>query len=431
MVHTKTTRPRVILIPLPDDSREPKPTSNGTVFMAEFDPDREDDRAGRRGWWTIPDDVTYLNHGSFGPSPKVVQQARQQWSERLESQPMEFFVRRMEDHLDEASSRLGGFVGADPGDLVFVDNATTAVNIVAANVTLRPGDEVLLTDQEYGAVLRIWQRTCDRAGARVVVRELPCPIRSDDELVSAFLEGVTDKTRLIVVSHVTSPTAIILPVEKICRGTHEKGVPVCIDGPHAPAMIPLELNRIDCDYYAASCHKWLCAPFGTGFLYVSGPHQRGFEPVVASWGGGISGRPPRWKDEFNWIGTRDPAGFLTVPTAIEFLESIGLDTFRRDTHRLARYARQRITELTGMEPDVPDSAEWYGSMVTLPLPMTGWKPPEGVFRDPLQDALWKQYRIEVPLISWNDRRFIRVSCHLYNSQADIDRLTDALRELLP
>ncbi len=400
--------------------------------MTDFDTDRANDRAGNwRERWALPDDVTYLNHGSFGPPPKVVQQARQQWSQQLDRQPMEFFIRRMEAHLDAACRRLGEFVGADADDLVFVDNATTAMNIVAANVTLQPDEEVLLTDHEYGAVLRIWQRTCERAGAHAVIRKLPDPIRSDEELASTFLAGVTDKTRLIVVSHITSPTAVILPVEKICRAAREKGVPVCIDGPHALAMIPLNLRQIGCDYYAASCHKWLCAPFGTGFLYVSDRHQHGLEPVVRSWGGSISGRPAHWKDEFNWVGTRDPAGFLTVPTAVEFLESIGLDTFRRHTHQLAQYARRRITELTGLDADVPDSADWYGSMVTLPLPMTGWKPTKGVFRDPLQDALWEQYRIEIPLISWNGRRFVRVSCHLYNNRSEIDHLTDALGKLLP
>jgi isopenicillin-N epimerase len=383
-----------------------------------------------RSQWSLPQSVTYLNHGSFGPSPVVVQQTRQQWSERLESQPMEFFLRRMEDHLEEASGRLGKFVGAEAADLVFVENATHGMNIVAANLDLKPEDEVLCTDHEYGAVLRIWRRTCKNAGARAIVRQLPVQIESDEELVETFLQGVTDKTRLIVVSHVTSQTAIILPVEKICSRAREKGVPVCIDGPHALAMLPVNLKQLGCDYYTASCHKWLSAPFGTGFLYVARHRHQNLKPAVISWGRSVSGRPLNWKDEFTWIGTHDPSGFLSVPAAIDFLKSCGLDTFRDRTHALARYARQRLTELTGLEPLVPDSRTWYGSMITVPLPSSGNKPPKSGERDPLQDALWEQHQIEVPILHRRGRRFVRVSCHLYNSPEDIDRLVDAFRELM-
>ena len=169
-----------------------------------------------RSTWSFPENVTYLNHGSFGPSPNSVQEASREWSARLETEPMDFFVRQMEDHLDQAAGRLGRFIGVDGKDLIFVDNATFGMNIVAANIPLEPDDEVLITDHEYGAVLRIWQHTCRQISARVVVKSLPFPMKSDDEIVAAIMEGVTQKTKLIVVSHVTSPTAVILPVEKIC-----------------------------------------------------------------------------------------------------------------------------------------------------------------------------------------------------------------------
>lgn len=383
-----------------------------------------------RDHWTLPDDVTYLNHGSFGPSPRVVQEAREEWSRRLEAEPMEFFVRRMEGHLDEAAARLGAFVGAEADDLIFVENATAGMNLVAANVELRAGDEVLCTNHEYGAVLRIWRRVCQRARANVVVRSLPYPITSEQDLVDTFLGGVTERTRLIVVSHVTSPTALILPVEAICRRARELGVSVCIDGPHAVAMLPVNIRRLGCDYYTASCHKWLSAPFGSGFLYVAKRHQQRFEPLTVSWGGSVSGLPASWKDEFTWSGTRDPAAYLAIPAAIEFLESCGLDQFRRHTHELARYARERITALTGLEPFQPDDPAWYGSMSALPLPQGAAEPPKGGQRDPLQDALWQQYRIEAPVVHWHGGRYIRVSCHLYNTREEIDRLVAALESLL-
>ena len=387
-----------------------------------------------RQHWSLSADVTYLNHGSFGPSPNVVQSARREWSARLEREPMDFFIRQMEGLLEQAAERLGQFVGASSDDLVFVDNATTAMNIVAASIELTPGDQVLLTDHEYGAVLRLWRRTCQRTGAEIVVQPLPDPLVCDDEIVETLMAGVTDRTRLIVASHITSPTAAILPVEKICRAARQRGVPVCVDGPHAVAMIPLDMKSIGCDYYTASCHKWLCAPFGSGFLYVAGRRQQGIQPAVVSWGGSLGGRPANWKDEFNWIGTRDPAGYLSVPAAIEFLESVGLDRFRRRTHALVREARQQICALTGLEPIVPDESRRYGSMVTLPLPeepSTGKHKSRIPLQDPLQGTLWEQHRIEIPIMHWKGRRLIRVSCHLYNTPADIDRLCAALSDLLP
>ena len=389
-----------------------------------------DDADHCRDEWSISDDVTYLNHGSFGPSPKVVQRARQEWTDRLEREPMDFFVRQMEESLDRTCRCVGKFVGADAEDLILVDNATTGMNIVAANVELQPDNEVLATDHEYGAVLRIWRRACKRARAKVVVRKLPDQLVCDDEIVDAFMAGVTENTRLIVVSHVTSPTAVILPVEKICRRARERRIPVCIDGPHAVAMLPLDLNSIACDFYTASCHKWLSAPFGTGFLYVRRGLQQNLRPCVTSWGGSFSDRPATWKDEFIWTGTHDPAGYLSIPTAIEFLESYGFSDFRIRTHSLAQYARQQITKLTGLEPHVDDSPDWYGSMISLPLPPSKSASPRQGQPDPLQNALWQRAKIEVPVISWQRHRFVRVSCHLYNRRADIDLLVDALRELI-
>ena len=380
--------------------------------------------------WSIPDSVTYLNHGSFGPSPQAVQQARQKWTERLESQPMDFFVRRMENALDEAYMQLGQLVGAAARDLIFVDNATMGMNIVADNFDLQSGDEVLFGDQEYGAVLRIWRRKCEQSQSRLVTAKLPCPITSESQLVERLFAAVTDRTRLIVISHVTSPTAVVFPVENICRRAQKAGIQICIDGPHAVAMRPIDLKRIACDYYTASCHKWLCAPFGSGFLYVKSKHQRSLHPPVMSWGGSLSDRPACWKDEFNWIGTRDPAPYLSIPCAIDFLRTCGLDTFRERTHELARYARQGILDGFGLEPIVPDSADWYGSMVSLPLPNSVDAVPQIGHRDPLQDRLWNEFKIEVPIIHWQGQRFVRVSCHLYNDRSEIDYLVKALRAVL-
>lgn len=400
---------------------------------------REEDREGEvaggrseqsllRSAWTFAPGVVYLNHGSFGPSPDVVRRARERYSEELEREPMDFFVRRLDERLEAAAARLGAFVGVSAAHLAFVPNATCAMNVVAASIALAPGEEVLLTDQEYGAVVRLWGRRCAAVGARTVVAPLPSPPSSTDEIVAAIAERITNRTRLVVVSHVTSQTATVLPVEAICRAGRERGVPVCIDGPHALAMRPLALERLGCDFYCASCHKWLSAPFGSGFLYVAPHRQQTLVPAITSWGQSLSGRSSRWQDELHWLGTYDPAPYLAVPDAIDFLESVGVEKFRDRTHALAQRARQRLMEVVGAEPLTLDSREWYGSMVTLRLPQL---PPSEAWPGrphPLQTALWERRRIEVPVFQWKQAVHLRVSCQLYNSAEEIELLGQAVRE---
>lgn len=397
-----------------------------------------------RSAWSIPDDVIYLNHGSFGPTPRVVQDCREEWSRRLARQPMNFFLNQMEPTLDEAMDKLARFVGADARDMAFVDNATVAMNAVAENVPLQPGDEVLLNDHEYGAVFRIWRHRCEKAGARVVTaklkletdasetadRSLASNESSNDKrsLVGSIFEAVTERTRLIVLSHVTSPSAVVLPVVEICRQARLLGIPVCIDGPHAIAMRDVNLREIDCDFYCASLHKWLSAPFGSGFLYVKRERQRGFKSHMTSWGRSLSGRAERWQDQLNWLGTRDPAPFLAVPTAIQFLEDVGIDKFRQRTHQLVQTARQKIESKTDHRAWVPDSQDWYGSMIAVSLAGEPWKKPRPNAMHPLQQALRERFRIEIPVTQCCDQFFLRVSCHLYNQEEDIDRLIDAMEK---
>jgi isopenicillin-N epimerase len=391
--------------------------------MSDLAPDDDGAWSTARGDWQFSEDTIYLNHGSFGPPPITVRRARRRWRDALDEQPMDVFVRRLEPDLDQARAALARFTGTLPENLVFVENATFGMNIVARSVGLDPEAEVLLTDHEYGAVLRIWQRACREARAsQPIIARLPPSFVSSQEAVDAIFESVTARTRLIVVSHITSPTAVILPVAQICRAARRRGIPVCIDGPHAPLQLPLAIDSLDCDFYTASCHKWLCAPFGSGFLYVHPRWQDQLKPLVQSWGR----LPPKdtgtWQDEFYWAGTRDYAAYVTVPTAIDYFQSLGFGPVRARMHHLARYARRRLVELTGLTPLVPDDSTWYGSMAHVPLP-------DGR-ATALQQQLWEKYRIEVPIIAWGNRRFVRVSCHVYNSSEDIDRLVEALRELL-
>jgi isopenicillin-N epimerase len=373
--------------------------------------------------WPIRADTTYLNHGSFGPTPRAVRVRQLVWQQRMISQPMDFFVRRFEPAWLESRKRLAAFVGTAPDNLVFVENSTAGMNVVAATVRLQPGDEVLLTDHEYGAVQRIWRRACHTTGAaEPVIAQLPRQFESADQVVDAIFRAATERTRLLVVSHITSPTAIILPVQKICDEAQRRGIAICIDGPHAPAQVPVVLDELACDFYTASLHKWVSAPLGSGFLYVAPRWQERVRTPILSWGRVSPAKPVAWWEEFVWTGTRDPSAYLAAPAAIELLERIGLAKFRARTHHLARYARQRLVALIGLRPHVPDSEEWYGSMASVPMP-------PGEARA-LQNALWQKHGIEVPVVEHNGERSIRVSCHLYNKRSDLDVLVEALGALL-
>jgi isopenicillin-N epimerase len=341
---------------------------------------------------------------------------------------MEFYLQTMEPAIDEAMSVVGEFVGADPKDLAFVDNATVAMNVVAENTPLKPGDEVLINDHEYGAVFRIWRHKCEISSAKLVTARIAetAPISSVDDVVQPIVQSVTARTKLVVVSHITSPSAIVFPVKEICKAARERGIPVCIDGPHAIAMRDVNLTDIGCDYYCASMHKWLSAPCGSGFLFVRRDRQIGIQPHLTSWGKSLSGRAERWQDVLNWLGTRDPAPFLAIPTAFEFLEGVGLANFRRQTHELAKQCRSRLEEFFGTKCLIPDSIDWYGSMTAVPLPESVPKKSKPNAMHPLQQELRDRFRIEVPVMEYFGHLLLRASFHLYNSAEDIDRLMEAL-----
>lgn len=384
------------------------------------------------GHWSLDPGTLYFNHGAFGPSPRPVIEARQRALEELERNPMDFYVRRLDDRLDQVVARMGESFGCSGSDLVLVPNSTVGMNAVASSIALAAGDEVLLTDHDYGAVVRAWGRRCGAVGAKTVLACPPDALNSPDDIVAAIESRITKRTRIIVTSHITSPTAIVFPVHDICRLARQRGIPICIDGPHALLMRNVNLRELGCDYYVASCHKWLSAPFGSGFLYVDRRYQHATQPVITSWGRRLSGGPARWQDEFHWFGTYDPTPFLAIPAALDFFEhEVGVDRFRRQTHDLARYARTRLEQVAGSSALVPDDIDWYGSMIAIPLPGVARSADYPNMTHPLQQALWDESRIEIPIIEWRGRVHIRISCHLYHTPADVDRLCEALESLLP
>ncbi len=268
-------------------------------------------------------EVIFLNHGSFGATPVTVFNNYQKWQHKLEDQPVQFLGRDIHDLLRSSRQRLAAFLGADPSDLVFVPNATFAVNIIACSLDLGPGDEIIISNHEYGACENVWLFSSQKKGMKIVRAEIPLPLPAEDFIIKEIWKRITDRTRLIFLSQITSPTAVRLPVEKICQKARELGILVFIDGTHAPGQMDLDLNEIGADFYTGNCHKWMMAPKSSGFLHVRPDNQLSIEPLVVSWGWG--GNSPfesdsRFLQEQEWWGTIDPAAYLSVPAAIEFHE---------------------------------------------------------------------------------------------------------------
>lgn len=372
-----------------------------------------------RTQFLLDPDVVFLNHGSFGACPIPVFDTYQRWQRELERQPVDFLGRRADGLLDQARAHLGAFLKTAPENLIFVPNATVGVNTVARSLSLQPGDEILTTNHEYGAMDYTWEFVCAKTGARYERRTIPVPLHSIDEMVERFWSGVTPRTRAIFISHITSPTALKFPLQEICKRAREAGVLTIIDGAHAPGQIPLDLTALDADFYTGNCHKWLCAPKGSGFLYVRREHQPMIEPLVISWG---YVENSTFVSRNQWQGTRDVAAFLSVPAAIEFQQNHNWDAVRQRCHALASEARQRISDLFHLEPIQPDSPDWFAQMVVAPIPSCDTKT--------MQQRLYAEHRIEAPLYSWNGHTFVRVSFQGYNTSDDLERLIDALPVLL-
>jgi isopenicillin-N epimerase len=373
-----------------------------------------------RDQFLLDPDVTFLNHGSYGACPKPVFEEYQHWQRELERQPVEFFRSQNPDLLAAARARLARYVNCDVENLIFVQNATTGLNLAIRSLPLREGDEILTTDHEYGSLDMTWEFACAKTGARYIRHPIPLPVTSPEELVDAFWSDVTPGTRVIYLSHITSPTALILPVAEICRRARAAGIMTMIDGAHAPGQVPIDLTELEVDIYSGNCHKWLSAPKGSGFLFARPEHHAWLEPLVICWGWGADAP---FADRNRWQGTRDMAAYLSVPAAIDFQERHDWDTVRGRCHALAREARARLTDLTGLRPIAPDSPDWFAQMIAVPLPPS----------DPLElkRRLYDDYRIEVPIIDWPGQLMVRISFQGYNTADDLDRLIQALVELMP
>lgn len=363
--------------------------------------------------------VVFLNHGSFGACPRPVFEEYQRRQLELERQPVEFLHYRFADLIGRARERLAAFVGADPRDLVYVTNATTGLNVVARSLALRPGDEVLGTDHEYGALNKTWTFVCERQGARYVRASIGAPVESAAQIVDAVWRRVTDRTRVLFLSHITSPTALIVPIAPLIARARETGILTVIDGAHAPGQIPLDLRALDADFYAGNCHKWMCAPKGSGFLYARREVQPLLSPLVVSWGW-----PGGFVEEQQRQGTRDIAAFLAVPAAIDFLASRLTPAVRDASHALTGQARAALADLGGPPPLSPDSRDWYEQMVSMPIPVPAAE------AEKTRDRLWTEFGVEAPIAAWNGMSLLRVSIQAYNDESDLHALMAAVRQVI-
>ena len=374
-----------------------------------------------RSHFLLDPKVIFFNHGSFGACPKPVFRAYQDWQLELERQPVDFVQRRSQQLLCDARQALGAYLGADADDLVYVTNVTLGLNIVARSLPLEPGDEVLTTDHEYGSLNRTWEFVCEKRGAHYIHRTIPLPIKSTEQVVKAIWSGVTDRTRVLFISHITSPTALIFPVEELVQRAREAGIITVIDGAHAPGQIPLALDELGAEFYTGNCHKWMMSPAGSAFLYARSDVQGLIEPLVVSWGwGNEESRITPFVDEQQIQGTRDVSAFLAVPVAIDFMREHDWDTVRARCHDLVTYARREMQARTGIAPLTPEDGVWYSQMNSIPLPecepgeLGGW--------------LREEHNIEIPVFRWQDHVVMRLSVQGYNTQEEVDRLVAAVCE---
>lgn len=372
--------------------------------------------------WMLDPEITFLNHGCFGARPRVVAEDQHHWRQRIDARPIEWLDRKRGELLNSAKATIGQFIGASKENFGLITNATDGVNAVMRSLEFAPGDELLTINHVYNAVRMTMHDLARRSGATAIEAELPFPIDSPSRVVEVIARHLSPRTKLLIIDHITSPTALVLPIAELIELCEARGVDVLVDGAHAPGMIKLDiesLGRAMPAYYTGNLHKWGGAPLGTAFLWVRPDKQPGIHPTTISHflDQGLAA-------EFSWQGTRDISGWLSAPKGIEYMEQFGWPRVRQHNHEMAVWVMRTLCEAWDVEPTSPRDGSMLGSMVTLPLP-------DGTsdrFASPeqLQALLYDQHRIEVPIIDWSGSWWIRASCQIYNSAAEYERLAEAV-----
>jgi isopenicillin-N epimerase len=363
-------------------------------------------------------DMTYLNHGSFGACPKSVFEDYQNWQKKLEFHPVHFLTETLYKTLYESRRSLSEFVGCDEDEIIFFQNPTTAVTNIIHNLNVKHNDEILMTNHEYGALVRAWLVWAKKSGAKIVQQEISTPVSTEEKFMDDFWKGVTSRTKVIFISQITSSTGLIFPIASIIKMAKEKGILTIVDGAHVPAHIPLDIHKLGCDFYAGACHKWLCGPKGASFLFVKKEHQDWIKPLIVSWGNsGDDPGPSEFLTEFNWQGTRDMSSFLAIPAAIKFYVD-EIKSHQETCRNIIQTVYYDFQNVLKTDP-ISTGGNWLGQMVSHPLPK---RTPKN-----FKKKLWDDTKIEIPIFTWNETQFIRISIQVYNSQKDVDFLMSALR----
>lgn len=371
----------------------------------------------------LDSNITFLNHGSFGACPQPVFAEYQRFQRELESDPVHFIQKKLPVYLKQAKAPLAEFIGCNPKDFFFVPNPTVAINTVMRSLQLQPGDEILATNHEYGAMDRTWHFYCKKSGAKYVRQPITLPVVSKEQMIAEFWKGYTSKTKVIFLNHISSSTALIFPVKEICDKAQELGLITIVDGAHVPGHIDLDLADLNPDFYTGTLHKWMLAPKGSSFLYVKKEFQDDIDPLVVSWGyESLAPGESRFLDYHEYQGTNDHSAFLCTPTVINFLKENDWKTKSEACKQIVFKNYQRFCDLLQTQPIAPITSEFLGQMASIPVKTS--KPAE------LKDLLYDQYKIQIPVMPLNDKVYLRYSINAYNTQEDLEVLYRALEDIL-
>lgn len=371
----------------------------------------------------LDDSITFLNHGSFGACPKSVFAEYQRFQLELETEPVHFIQKKLPVYLKEAKQPLAEFLGCATDDFFFTPNPTFAINTIMRSLHLQAGDEILATNHEYGAMDRTWNFYCKKTGAKYIRQEISLPITSKEQIIDEFWKGYSSKTKVIFLNHISSSTALIFPVKEICDKAQQLGLITIVDGAHVPGHIDLNIAELNPDYYTGTLHKWMLAPKGSSFLYVKKEFQNDLDPLVVSWGyESVFPSHSQFLDYHEYQGTNDHSAYLCTPKVITFLKENNWNEKYKACRKLVFDNYQRFCDLLQTQPICPITEEFLGQMASIPVQTE--KPME------LKELLYAKYKIQVPIMPLNGKVYLRYSMNMYNTQEDLDKLYEALEDIL-
>ena len=376
---------------------------------------------GFKSQFLLNPEITFLNHGSYGSCPVPIFDKYQEWQRKLEHQPVKFFTKDLYQGLLRSRTSLSKFIGCNENEILFFDNPTIAIANIIHSVNLEPGCEVLMTDHEYGALIRAWNIWGQKSGVKIIQQKIELPVTSHQNFIDDFLKGVTKRTKIIFISQITSPTGIVFPLKEIIRYVNDRGILSIVDGAHSPGQINIDMKDLKCDFYTGALHKWLCMPKGTSFLYVKNEHQDWMKPMINSWGKhGEDPGPSEFLQNFQWQGTRDMSRFLIVPDSLDYFKKNILPN-RNNCYSMVLDAYSKLESILGTKP-LSIGDHWLRQMVSHPLKKNI---PENI-----KDILLNEHNIEIPIFKWKDSLLIRLSVQCYNNKEDIDSLMKALGSIV-